>query len=163
MDVRRATRDDVAAIQQVARESWAHDYPAVVGPENVAEGLHEDWYSDERIEDALDRDDALLLVAEDDGVVGFAHGAWSDGEGDVLRLYVRPDARDRGVGSELLAATVEELSGRDVERVRAMVLRENDRGNAFYRAEGFALDEGAGGETKIGDDYYAENVYVREV
>lgn len=160
MTVREATSEDVPAIRRVAERSWETDYPAIVSRETARDGVDE-WYDTDRIREELDRSNTALLVAErDDTLEGFAHVVWGSEEGTVLRIYVDPDARRKGVGVGLLDATVERLQEEGVERVRATVLAANEPGNAFYRDRGFErLDETH--ETRIGGESYAEHVWVR--
>lgn len=160
MQVRPATGGDAAAIHDVARAAWEADYPDIVSRENATAAV-EDWYDTDRIREAVDDPGTLVLVAETDGeVVGFAHAALSSerATGSILRLYAHPDHRRSGVGSELLSETVDELRDREVERVEAMVLAENEPGNDFYREAGFRHD--GTGETRIAGESYEENVYV---
>jgi len=160
MEVREATAADVTAVTRVAERSWTTDYPDILSRETAAAAA-QDWYGEDRIASELDRDDALLLVADRDpaGVAGFAHAIENDGVGNILRIYVDPDHRGEGVGTALVEATERRLFDRGVDRVRAMVLADNDPGNEFYRAQGFRrLDEVF--ETRVGDDRYAEHVWV---
>jgi ribosomal protein S18 acetylase RimI-like enzyme len=83
-----------------------------------------------------------------------------DDEGHVLRLYVDPEHRRRGVGSRLLERACEELFERGTDRVFALVLADNERGNAFYRDHGFEkVDEN---ETTIAGASFRENTFALE-
>lgn len=161
MTVRSATADDVEAIRAVAEAAWRADYPAVLNRENVDDAV-EEWYAPDRLAEALGEYSTVAFVAESGReVVGFVHAVWDREEGDVLRVYVAPDHRGEGLGRALVERACEELFDRGVDRVKAMVLAANERGNEFYRALGFApTDEG--GETEIGGERYEERVYVRE-
>ena len=161
MVIREATVDDIDAIRRVAEESWTRDYPDVLSRESIEEGL-DDWYSEERVRDSIVWARALMLVADRDGVVGFAHATWgTDAEtGNILRVYVDPDARGEGVGSRLLEETCQTLFEQGVERVEAMVLDANELGKAFYGEFGF--EETATETVPIGDDTYEECTYVLE-
>lgn len=159
MEIREAERGDVEEMREVARRSWETDYPDVLSRETIDEAV-EEWYSPARLAEELDGGDALLLVGDDGEVVAFAHAAWEADSGDVLRLYVRPDRRREGIGRQLLERTCERLVEGDVERVKAMVLAENEPGNEFYESMGFERAETA--RTEIGGEPYEENVYVRE-
>ena len=161
MNVRQATASDAGAIRRVAERSWEHDYPEIMSRETISEGV-EQWYDVEQIESELDREDTTILVAEvDDDVVGFSHAVREDPDGDeadVLRLYIDPDHRREGVGSLLVERTRAELFESGVDRIRAMVLADNEVGNAFYRNHGF--DRADEAETTIGGESRRENVYV---
>lgn len=162
MTINQATDDDVEAVRQVAERSWTTDYPEILTRETAEEAVTE-WYAPERIAAELEDDRTLVLVAEREGqIVGFAHATWNDdeGEGYVLRIYVDPDRRREGVGRELLEATCQALRERGVDRINAMVLADNDPGNAFYERFGFEyVDER---ETTVGDEAYRENRYALE-
>lgn len=161
VDVRPATRDDIGGIVRIAERSWEHDYPDILSRETAAEGVHE-WYSEGRLASELRGEDARIFVAEDgDGVMGFVHTARTDGEGDVLRLYVDPGHRGEGIGSALLDRAVEYLFDRGAERVRAMVLAANEPGHEFYRTQGFERAPETE-ETEIAGDRYEEHAYVLE-
>lgn len=161
MEIRRATRGDLSAIEAVAEASWQADYPEVFTRESAVEGAHE-WYAQERMADELVQSDAVILVAEKDGeVVGFVHAAWTGNEGDVMRVYVDPDHRGRAVGSALLETAVATLFERDVERVRAMALAANEPGRAFYRSHGFEREDETY-QTRIGGERYEEYGFVLE-
>lgn len=159
MEIRPATGDDVAAVNRVAERAWEHDYPEFVSRETIDDTVG-DWYAEEKVASVVDADDAEIYVADDDGVVGFAHVVWDETEGDLLRLYVAPGHRREGVGTDLLSAVRDELFGKGVERIRAMVLAENELGNAFYDHHGF--ERTGESETKIGEESHPENVYTLE-
>ncbi|MFC7045685.1 GNAT family N-acetyltransferase [Halobacteriaceae archaeon GCM10025711] len=160
MNVRPATADDVEGIRRVAQASWNDDYPTILSRETVDDAVDE-WYDPERMREELQRSVTVSFVADADGdVVGFSHALWNREDGVVFRLYVHPDHRHRGIGTELLDRTCDELFDRDVDAVRAMVLAENELGNAFYRHYGFEKE--SEDETTIAGTSYPENVYVLE-
>lgn len=137
--VREATADDVEGIGTVARRSWEADYPAILNRESIGEGI-EEWYAPERLRFDDASDDALLLVAADGEAVG-----------TLLRLYVDPDHRERGLGTR-------RLDEYGCSRLEAMVLEGNEPGNAFYRSYGFERDRF--GATTIDGDPHDEVVYA---
>jgi ribosomal protein S18 acetylase RimI-like enzyme len=162
MSIRAATGDDATVVCQIAEQAWKHDYTDVLTRDTAGDAVNE-WYSRERVEEELERDRTVLLVAERGGTdAGFAHATVDDaGEvGYVLRLYVHPEHRRAGVGRELLERACAELADHGVEQIDAMVLAENERGNAFYEHFGFErVDER---DTTIGGESYPENRYVLE-
>lgn len=87
-----------------------------------------------------------LLVARDDGVVGFAMFGVEDGtygldvvKGVVENLYVAPGHRDEGIGSELLAEAERRLRRRGVDVVALEAMADNEAARRFYRRHGYAL------------------------
>lgn len=163
MDVREATREDVDDIRRVVETSWEADYPAILTRETAVSAVSE-WYDTDSLTEAIDEGRTELLVAErDDEVVGFAHATWNASEGAayILRLYIDPEHRKQGLGRELLERTCDQLAEYDVDRIHAMVLAENDPGNAFYQKFGFERADES--RTQIGEESYQENRYVLEV
>ncbi|USZ67335.1 GNAT family N-acetyltransferase [Halorussus salilacus] len=160
MDIREATEDDISTIRSVARESWKRAYADAV-PESVIDDAVSEWYAEETMTRIIGDDEQVCLVAVDDdgAVIGFSHGATDNGDGDVLRLYVHPDRWNEGIGTDLLAAMEERLREMGAERMQAMVLADNEMGNAFYESHGFEKTGEA--ETQLDGTTRTENVYAR--
>ena len=160
MEIRDATEDDVSTIRSVAREAWRAAYSDAV-PESVIDDAVSEWYAEETMTRIIGDDDQVCLTAVDDdgSVVGFSHGATDDDVGDVLRLYVHPDRWHEGIGTDLLEAMEERLTEMGVETLQAMVLADNEMGNAFYEERGFEKTGEA--ETQLDGTTRTENVYAR--
>lgn len=159
MAIRSATAGDTEDIKRVAQTSWRVDYPEILSRETVEEGVKE-WYDPERLGDEIKRDDALVPVVEtEDGeVIGFAQAVWDTRTGTILRLYILPDHRGQGHGTDLLQWTIDELADQDIDRIQTMVLSENELGNDFYQEFGF--EKTGESQTVIGDGTYRENTYT---
>lgn len=90
-------------------------------------------------------DGACFLVADDDGVVGFANAGpardWASDPDDpdafFSRLYVAPERWGEGVGTELTAHVARQLRGAGHDRVWLEVFDANERGSGFYESLGF--------------------------
>jgi ribosomal protein S18 acetylase RimI-like enzyme len=158
MDFREAKTEDMEGIRGVARRSWETDYPDILSRETITETV-EEWYAPERLAFDIESEDAHVVVAigDDGGVIGFAHAITADEIGTLLRLYVDPDSRGRGIGTRFLDGTCETLAAEGCSRIEAMVLEENEPGNAFYHEYGFEPERE--NETVIGDETYDEVVY----
>ncbi len=157
METREAENGDIEGIRGVARRSWETDYPEILSRETIVETV-EEWYAPDRLEFDIESDDAHVIVASEEGVIGFAHAITEDTTGTLLRLYVDPGHRDRGVGTRLLDATAETLAGEGCTDIEAMVLEANGPGNAFYGEYGFAPERES--ETTIGGESHDEIVYA---
>lgn len=163
MTIRNATINDVEDIKRVAHVSWRNDYPRILSRETAEEAVNE-WYDSEQLKTEIERDDALIPVIEtgdSDTVIGFAQAVWDSQTGTILRLYVIPDHRGQGRGTDLLHWTIDALVNQGVERIQTFVLSENKLGNAFYKEFGF--EKTGESQTVIGDETYRENTYVMNV
>ena len=166
LEVREAEPADAQAVEAVAATAWESDYPELLSREHPGQAAH-DWYAPERIRrDATDPTHVLLLAEEDDRVVGFVHafGPAEDAAataecGDILRAYVRPDARGRGVGRALVDAARDELHDRGYDEINAMALAANDAAWAFYEACGFEPTDDRE-ETTIDGERYEEVLFA---
>jgi ribosomal protein S18 acetylase RimI-like enzyme len=94
----------------------------------------------------LDRDPAALILATDraggagpgvEQVVGSIIVGWDGWRCHVYRLAVRPERRRQGVGQALIAAAEQRARAVGATRIDAMVLADNDSGQAVWRATGF--------------------------
>ena len=131
MEFRKAAPEDAASVQRVARESWhtAHDH--IIG-ENAVENLLDEWYSQDGLEESIDREDAPMFLATDDGeVIGFAQGGPSeDGPTDAVlgRIYVLSEYWGKGVGTELLHRLLDALRADGQDSVWLSVMADNNIG-----------------------------------
>ncbi|MFD1587020.1 GNAT family N-acetyltransferase [Halorientalis brevis] len=159
MTIREASESDVDGIHDVAQASWETDYPDILSRETVEEGVKE-WYDTDNLREAVRDSRTRLFVAdEDEGVVGFVHGILSnEDEGHILRLYVHPDHRKQGLGRQLFERVHTDLTDHGVDQLYAMVLADNDLGEAFYQSLGF--EKTGESETTIGGNAYRESTFV---
>jgi ribosomal protein S18 acetylase RimI-like enzyme len=81
----------------------------------------------------------IVMVAEGDGeLVGFARGTRKRGtEGELSDLYVREDARGRGVAARLAGAVAAELRAQDATHITLFVDADSPDARAVYRRWGF--------------------------
>lgn len=132
--VRPATAGDVDDIVDVGHETWHATYTSIAGEEYVREGLAK-WWTTDGIAATVEAGRAL--VAEVEGrVVGMA--SWSV-DGDVLdlwKLYVRPGAHRRGVGTALMRAVATGPAA-DLLLVRLAHKDGNVNARRFYERQGF--------------------------
>ncbi len=84
----------------------------------------------------------FAVAQNDDEVIGTAslHEAYSTWQaspyGTIEDFFVQPDARGKGVGTELLALLVQEARKRGYCRVELQVQEDNDLAWRFYEARG---------------------------
>ncbi|NGM68126.1 GNAT family N-acetyltransferase [Natronolimnobius sp. AArcel1] len=141
--VRHAIAEDAPAVREIARDSWHAAYDEFLGAEQVEE-FTDEWYALGELKDSIaaasERDTASFLLARSgESAVGFAHAGPDpnhDSSAHLIRLYARPRVWGDGVGTALLSRLEDELDAR-YERLRLVVLADNDVGISFYEATGF--------------------------
>jgi ribosomal protein S18 acetylase RimI-like enzyme len=134
VSVRPATEDD----QDVLHELWDAFQRELGPPDWWDVSWGEEWAE---LRKAI-AGDALVLLAESDGeVVGYAVSRRRRPRAAHLNdIYVRPQARARGIAKELLAAVTSEMRARGVDVLTLGVDLENDVARTVYRRLGFRED-----------------------
>ncbi|WP_395695695.1 GNAT family N-acetyltransferase [Nocardioides sp.] len=136
VDVVRAGVDDARTVHTLLTELAEHEDTAYAVGSTVA-----DWRR------MLARPDVLVLLARVDGVpVGYLSGVrqlnlWLGTDLFAMDdLYVRDGARDRGVGSHLMAELAAHVDGWGGDLVVTWGARDdNEAGHRFYRRIGATL------------------------
>lgn len=139
--VRRALPGDARSIARVHRDSWQTAYAGILRQADL------DRLTLPRLTAKWRRDQRGTAVAELDGeVVGFVViGPSRDRDvegfaGEILMLYVHPDAWGRGVGQAMMRAAIQALEARGHRWLVLWVLAENTAAQAFYRRMGLQRD-----------------------
>jgi GNAT superfamily N-acetyltransferase len=125
--IRNATSEDLALVRELWR-AFNDEIPDAP------------WRDDDTEEDLQALEKAIVedvvLLADDVGLaVATMRGAKL---GFLDLLYVRPEARGRGVARELASEAAAQLRGRGAEVLELEVLESNEHARAVYRAWGFA-------------------------
>jgi len=133
MTIRHATPDD----HDLLRELW-EEFEAELGHEPYQRETWEEAWEDLSVTVA----EGVALVAEDDGrPVGFVFCVLGDRgrhTAHVTDIYVRPEARGRGIGRALLAELVEPAREAGLAHVSLEVLMRNSEARRLYERLGFA-------------------------
>ena len=89
----------------------------------------------------LARDPDAVIVAEVDGrIVGSLIVGWDGWRAHLYRLAVAPEHRRQGIGRTLVAEGERRLRALGARRFEAMVLDDNEDGQAAWRAAGYRPD-----------------------
>jgi GNAT superfamily N-acetyltransferase len=128
--IRTATSDDQALVRELwdAFSAEIPDWP---------------WRDEDADEDFADIERTLadggVLLADEDGIAVMRLDGARRGVLDLL--YVRPDARRRGVAHELVKAAATEARRRGAEMLELDVLENNAAARSFYERLGFSTVE----------------------
>ncbi len=120
MDIRRAMPDDATAIAEMEAEIFS------------------DPWSKKDIFSYICSENGMCFTALDGGEpIAYILGTKIIPEGEIYRIAVRPDKRQRGVGFRLLSFALKTEGGAGVETVFLEVRESNIPARALYRAYGF--------------------------
>ncbi|MFC7154100.1 GNAT family N-acetyltransferase [Halomarina halobia] len=161
MELRKPTPDDADRVREVVRSAMMTSY--ALSPEQIAT-IVEAQFGDARPTRGFDGSDASVLVAESEvnggpsTIAGVVVGELDEGDGEVRWLFVDPEHRGAGVGTELFEAMVGALRDQGVERVRASTLEANMEGHGFF--ERFEYERIGVRQAEFGDESLEEYVYV---
>jgi N-acetylglutamate synthase-like GNAT family acetyltransferase len=133
--IRKAQQEDIKAIQQVAKRSWHDTYQGLI-PEQVQDQFLRMAYSDAYMVKRVEQ--TVCVVAEmDKQVVGFANASQKEDKADLHAIYLLPSAKGNGIGTRLLHALLEEMTG--IKQLYVEVEKGNASGEQFYNAKGFTV------------------------
>jgi ribosomal protein S18 acetylase RimI-like enzyme len=145
--VRPLTRDDFASLAALATELAAHHGDEHAPAASALERDHGGWY-EARL--------ARTTGGHDLGFVTwlrFYVSQCAERGMEVRNLFVKTDARGRGIGRALLRAAAQAALAADCQRLRLGVRKDNDVGVRFYKQLGCAmLDMGGSWGCRWGRD-----------
>lgn len=153
MDVRQASVGDAVRIAEIHVRSWQQAYQGLISQEYL-DSLDPAQRLERRIELLRMADGvrvACLVVTSEAGVIeGFStigptrdDGEDRDRTGEVMAIYLAPDAWGKGLGRELMGASLRFLAGAGFRQATLWVLDTNERARRFYAAAGFVPDGAA--------------------
>ena len=151
--VRRAVKNDAAALASLAELTFPLACPPGHTAENIAEHIRR-VLSAEMFEEYATSDDFDLTVAVAQGsVVGYtlvdyrpshdpdvqSHLANAGPHAELSKLYVHPDYHGAGIAPALRDQALVDMAGRNMTTAWLTVNQLNDRANAFYEKSGFSV------------------------
>jgi ribosomal protein S18 acetylase RimI-like enzyme len=141
--LRAASPEDAPVLAAILVRTWRERYPELVSPE-VLDGLDEDGFAEwfARVLGPSTGHHATLATM-DGADAGFIHFGPEDEDpthGHVFSFYVAPPYSGRGVGRELLAHALSELSADGYHVVTLWVFRDNAPTVRLYTRAGFRPD-----------------------
>ena len=120
MEIRRARPDDATDIAELEEKIFA------------------DPFNRKDIFSYICSDNGMCFTAIDEsGVVGYILGTKIPPEGEIYRIAVREDKRQRGIGYRLLSYGLKTEMEHGVETVFLEVRSQNAPARALYKAYGF--------------------------
>jgi len=134
MNIRKASSQDIDAIYALGKTVDEFS----VNKETVS------FWPKELLNSAIQSDDVLILVAEDEeSVIGFLIVNYNRGLKKALieNIYVQPDKRSLGVSDSLLKFAFELLSATDCKYIATLVPPDAQQAIDLYKRSGFSQGE----------------------
>jgi ribosomal protein S18 acetylase RimI-like enzyme len=153
--VRQLTAADTAAFRDIRLAGLVDEPRAFSADWSEEAGRDLDWFADRIASSAIfaiaDETDSLLAITG----LSIPTNPKQRHKGHIWGVYVRPEARGRGLATTLLAAAIAAARGR-VEVLHLGVGTYNDAARRCYRAAGFVETGFEPRALRIGDDYFDE-------
>ena len=138
LEIRTLSKEDnLAAVGEMYARSWQKHYEGIL-PRSFLERLTGDRWSA-----MLNADPAAAMAAYEDGciagaaITGFARDEGRENYGEIIAIYLHPEAKGRGIGRKLREAAMERLRGEGCESVCLWVMEPNLSAISFYEHMGF--------------------------
>lgn len=169
MIIRHATPSDAGMLSELGARTFSEAFAGDNTPANLAAHLRNS-FSPEIQHQELSQADTIFLIAEADGQpVGYAQLLFNSKEQgietshpmEIRRIYVLQESVRRGVGSELMGASLDEARQRACDIVWLGVWEKNRRAIDFYRKWGFR--EVGSHIFLLGDDPQTDLIMVLEL
>jgi ribosomal protein S18 acetylase RimI-like enzyme len=163
MDLRPATCRDARSIAVVHVASIQKSYHGIF-PASELNQIDTDDRAEKWRQILTDANYSTLVAESGEHILGFVnYGPCRDEDvaaeraGEIMSIYVAPDAWGNGVGRRLLQTALARLAGAGFCEAKLWVLDRNGRAIAFYERAGFARD----GATKHREMYGVQLIVVR--
>ena len=136
--IRLAGEEDLDAIKLIARITWSQAYENKI-PETVQEKFIERYYEKSVLLERINNDE-LIVVTDDDLIVGYAFFSVREGLAKILALFVLPTSQRIGFGTRLLDYLLQFVRIKaDVAEVRLEA--QTQSAINFYEKNGFERKE----------------------
>jgi N-acetylglutamate synthase-like GNAT family acetyltransferase len=155
MQIRKAVISDIPTIQQIAEEIWRPTYGQILSEEETVYML-DLMYRTEVLKNQIEGHIHFFIVEEPSHALGyFAFEQTGNTHAKLHKIYLRPQKKSTGIGTEIIQFLKNWATERSVETIELNVNKKNSA-VLFYEKMGFerisevVLDIGQG---YVFDDY----------
>lgn len=154
MFCRRAVKEDIEDIRDIAVQSWHDTYEGIIPRESQNKYL-EKYYSEERLQERIDKNH--MFVCEKAGrVIGFASFFYETVDSaEVEAIYVLPGAQREGVGSALMRHLWSHMQ--NVRELYIDIESGNEKAENFYKLSGFEF------QTEFEEDFEGHRLKTKRL
>jgi diamine N-acetyltransferase len=167
MNIRYGTTDDARMLSELGAKTFYDTFAQDNTPENIEAYLKKSFSPEIQLGELADPN-IIFLIAELDGIpIGYAKLKMNSKDESVKgmnsveleRIYAVQDYLGKGIGKELMKASINEAKEKGCDSIWLGVWEKNQRAIDFYRRWGFK--EVGTHRFKLGDD--PQNDFVMEL
>lgn len=131
--------DDLLAVSNIYEQSWKYAYRGIIPDEYLDRIPSGQWANGLNVPGRYS-----LLLLDDGQLLGTssyckARMADMDGWGEIVSIYLLPEAMRKGYGRTLMRSVVSELKKMGYQNVYLWTLEQNISARRFYERFGFSL------------------------
>ncbi len=163
MSIRRATLNDIEAIQKVAKETWPITFESILSPVQIDYMLN--WmYNSEILGKTIQLENNVFWLYEIENKVvaftGIEHNYQSEAITRIHKIYVSPEAQGQKIGLQLINFIAQEAIKHNSSRLNLNVNRYNNAVK-FYEHIGFQIIDEE--NIDIGNGFLMEDFVMEKV
>jgi diamine N-acetyltransferase len=145
MNIRYGTKDDAQMLSELGAKTFYDTFAAENTPENMKAYMGKSFSPEIQLHE-LSQPDVIFLIAESEGVpIGYAQLVINSQDEairarkpmELRRIYTLQEYLGKGVGKELVEATINEARQRGCDCIWLGVWEKNQRAIQFYKKWGF--------------------------
>jgi diamine N-acetyltransferase len=167
VNIRYGTTEDAKMLSELAAKTFYDTFAKDNTPQNIASYIKESFSSEIQLNELSDPDIIFLIAELDDIPIGYAKLRMNSKDEAVKgtnpmeleRIYAVQEYLGKGVGKELMKASIHEAKERGCDSIWLGVWEKNQKAIDFYKKWGFK--EVGTHIFKLGDD--PQNDYVLEL
>lgn len=145
IEIRKATFNDLEAIQNISIQTFTETFAAVNTPENIANYIKDSFNSEQLASELNNLDSQFYLATASNEVVGYLKINFGDAQTEMInknalevhRIYVSQAFHGKNVGQLLIDEVKKIAQQTNVEFIWLGVWEENHRALRFYNKNGF--------------------------
>ncbi|WP_232702682.1 GNAT family N-acetyltransferase [Halobacterium wangiae] len=161
MGLREPAAADTERVSELVESSMTSSHS--LSPQQIDQ-IVEEVFGEDAMASKMDDQGTVVRVAEttedvdEETVVGYVEGTLDGEWGELRWLFVDPEHRGRGIGTELYESMTDALHEAGADDVRATTLEANTEGHQFF--ERFGLERADERRVDVGDESLVEYVYA---
>lgn len=167
MNIRYGTIHDARMLSELGARTFYDTFAKDNSPENIHAYLKKSFSPEIQFNELSEPDNIFLVVESDNKPIGYAQLIMNSKDEtinrikplEIRRIYASKEYLGKGVGKELMQATIREARRRSCDCVWLGVWEKNQRAIEFYKKWGFR--EVGTHLFSVGDD--PQNDYVMEL